>query len=102
MSDDPILAALARLETGQASLRAEVKDVRTDFLAELGKTRADLMARMDRLQARLDGVDEHLTMGLGYMDRVDRRSSALTEDNRLLGELLISLTGIVRRLERRV
>jgi hypothetical protein len=34
MSDDPILAALVRLEAGQQSLR-------TDFLGELGKTRAE-------------------------------------------------------------
>ena len=81
---DRILAALAALQEGQ------------------NKLRIDLMARMDRHQARLDNVDDHLTMGLGYADRVDRRASAVSEDNRILGELLVTLTQVVRRLEARV
>jgi hypothetical protein len=91
MSGDPILAALARLETGQGRLETEQT-----------RLRVELMERMDRLQSRLDVMDEHLTMGLGFTDRVDRRSAAQSEDNRLLGELLMSLTRLVRRLEGRV
>jgi hypothetical protein len=65
MSDDPILAALARLEAGQTALRV------------------DFMARMDRLQARVDSLDDHLTLVLGHSDRVERRAQAVSEDNRL-------------------
>jgi len=43
MSDDPILAALARLEAGQKSLR-------TDFLDELSKTRAEIMGKIADLK----------------------------------------------------
>lgn len=39
MSDEPVLAALTRLEAGQAQLQAE-----------FFRTRTDLMERMDRLQ----------------------------------------------------
>ena len=86
MSDeqDPILAALARLEQGQNRLRT------------------DLMARMDRLQHRMDSLDEHMTMGLGHSDRVERRVQSVSEDNRLLGEQMMSLTKIVRSLEGRI
>ena len=40
--DNPILAALARLEAGQTALRNAVS-------VDLTRTRVDLMARMDRL-----------------------------------------------------
>lgn len=81
---NPVLAALARLEAGQTALRV------------------DLMARMDRLQARMDSLDEHLTMGLGHADRVERRAQSVAEDNRLLGEQLMSLEKLLRQLEGRV
>src|SRR4051794_1064111 len=92
MTDDStgrILAALERLEAqlAQTATRDDVTKLRTD-----------LMARIDRLQNRMDNFDEHLTMGLGHADRVERKSAAISEDNRLLGELLMSLTRIVRQL----
>jgi len=48
------LAALARLEAGRTALQAGQASLRADFLGELGKTRSDLMERMDRLQHLLD------------------------------------------------
>jgi hypothetical protein len=86
-----ILAALDRLEQGQTQLRQ-------------GQTllRVDLMARMDRLQHRMDSFDEHLTVGLGHSDRVEKRVQAVAEDNRLLGEQLMSVTKILRQMEGRI
>jgi hypothetical protein len=95
MSDDPILAALARLEAGQTTLR-------TDFLDELGRTRADLMDRMDRLQHRLDGLDERLTTGLGNSDRVERKADGVVEQNRLLAEQMTTMHKLLRKLEARI
>ena len=66
------------------------------------KLRTDLMARMDRHQARLDNIDDHLAMDLGYSDRVHRWASAGSEDSRILGKQLMTLTHVVRRLEARV
>ena len=88
---DRILAALATLQQGQEALRAS-----------LDKTRADIMERLDRQQARLDNFDGFINLGLGAIDRVDKRTAAQTEDGRLLGQLLMELTHIVRRLEGRV
>jgi hypothetical protein len=92
-----ILAALERLEA-QVAQTATRDDV--------AKLRADLMARMDRLQSRMDSLDEHLTMGLGHTDQVDQRSrvatQAVLEDNRLLGEQVTSLHKLIRMLEARV
>jgi len=81
---DRILAALERLEAGQTSLRT------------------DLMGRMDRLQHRMDSLDDHLTMGLGHSDRVEKRAQAVSEDNRLIGEQLMSLTKLLRQMEGRI
>ena len=60
------------------------------------------MARIDRLQHRMDNLDEHLTMGLGHSDRVEQRTKAVAEDNRLLGEQVMTLTKILRQLEARI
>jgi predicted nuclease with TOPRIM domain len=102
MSDDPIMAALARLESGQATLQADLKSVRIDFLAELGQTRADIMGKIEDLQHRLAGLDDHLTMGLGNSDRVERQSDGVAEQNRLLGEQMTTMHKIIRRLEGRI
>jgi hypothetical protein len=50
VSDEPILAALARLEAGQKSLR-------TDFLDELSKTRADIMGKIADLKGEVTRID---------------------------------------------
>lgn len=91
MSDDPIMAALARLEAGIARLDA-------------GQTtlRVDLMACMDRLQGRLDGIDQHLTLGLGHSDAVERKSDGVVEQNRILREQMTSLHKLLRTLEARI
>jgi len=91
MSDDPILSALVRLESGLGRLETEQTRIRVD-----------LMARIDRIQSRLDSLDEHLTLGLGHADRVERRAQSVAEDNRLLGEQIMTLTKLLRQLEGRI
>jgi hypothetical protein len=88
MSDDPVLAAIAAL--------------RTDFLGELGTTRADIMGKIEGLQNRLDGLDDHLTMGLGNSDRVERKSDGVVEQNRLLAEQMSTMHKLLRRLVGRI
>jgi hypothetical protein len=66
------------------------------------RIRVDLMERMDRLQHRMDNLDEHLTLGLGHSDTVEVRVQSAMEGNRLLGEQIRSLTKIVRMLEGRL
>ncbi len=91
MSDDPILAALARLEAGQGRLEAEQT-----------RLRVDLMDRMDRLQHRMQELDDHLTLGLGNADRVERKADGVVEQNRLLAEQMTTMHKIIRRLEGRI
>jgi predicted nuclease with TOPRIM domain len=93
MSDDPMAAVLAAL----ADIRAQMAT--RDDVTHL---RTDLMERMNRLQHRMDSLDEHMTMGLGHSDRVEKRAQAVAEDNRLLGEQMMSLTKLLRQLEGRI
>ena len=77
MSGDPVLAALARLEAGQADVMA-----RMDRL-EQGQTalRADLMARIDRLQDRTQvGMDTLRTELMARMDRLQDSITAIRDD----------------------
>src|SRR3954468_14794233 len=65
MTDDfeaRVQTSLNRLEDGLIKLEASQTLLHTR-VRTLG---VDLMARMDRLQNRMDLLDEHLTMGLGH------------------------------------
>jgi hypothetical protein len=74
MSDDPLdrLGALAmamealfaRFEGHYNSLHAEAAELRTDVLAELGKTRSDIMGKVAELQDGITGMRDDLTVTL--------------------------------------
>jgi hypothetical protein len=84
MSDDPVLAALARLEAGQASLRGD-----------LTLLRVELMERMDRLQHSVDLVKDDVTVNYGSGDRVERLARSATDETRALAE-------VVRAMQRQI
>ena len=74
MSDDPVMAVLARIEDAQVRMEAHLdgiddrllgiddrlQSMRGDFMAELGKMRADIMEGLDRVQIVLDDIGERL------------------------------------------
>jgi hypothetical protein len=72
-----------------------------DVLAAVISTRTELMARMDRLQTRMDSINEHLLLGLGHTDRVERKLTAVSDDNRLLSEMSLVLERMVLHGRRR-
>jgi hypothetical protein len=87
MSDDPmqtVLAALARLEAGQISLRV------------------DLMARMDRLENRITAVQSDIAVNFGAADTVKRAHDNTREELRGYSEILMEMVRKVRILETRV
>ncbi len=119
--DNPILAALARLEAGQATLqqsqatlqrsqetlqqsvaalatRAELTQVR----AELTQVRVDLMARMDRLGNALADIRDDIAVNFGAVDAVKRLNDNTREEVSALSSLLTDLVRKVRALETRV
>ncbi len=71
---------------------------------EAGQTRlrVDLMERMDRLQARMDNLDEHLTMGLGHADDAVTLARSAIGSSLTHGEQIRSLEKLLLKLEARV
>ncbi len=119
--DNPILAALARLEAGQAALqqsqatlqqsvaalatRAELTPLRaelTQVRAELTQVRVDLMARMDRLGNALSDIRDDIAVNFGAVDAVKRLNDNTREEVSALSSLLTDLVRKVRALETRV
>ena len=93
MSDSPVLAALARLEAGQTRLEADVTGLkaeqtrlRSDFLAELGKTRADIMERIDRLQNAVTAIQDDIAVNMGAVDSARHVNDNTREDLKQMRE----------------
>jgi len=151
MGDDPILAALARLETGLGAARADMTDLRADmtdlradmtnlradmtdlradmtdlhadmtnlrtdmtnlrtdmtnlrvdFLEELGGTRGVLVARLDRLQARIDQLQEECFVAFAQGETVRRHSDNTRAETRGLAEEVSALVRQMRMLRTRI
>jgi hypothetical protein len=81
MSDDPVLAALARLEAG------------------LTKLRTDLMERIDRLQHTVDSVKDDIVVTYGANDRTERIAKSASDETRALGEVVRAMQRQIKRLQ---
>nr|WP_294556683.1 hypothetical protein [uncultured Rhodopila sp.] len=113
MSDSPVLAALARLEAGQTrleagqtrleaditSLKGEQARLRSDFLAELGKTRADIMERVDRLENAVTLIRDDIAVNMGAVDAVERANDNTRADVRTLGEQMSVMWKQIKQLQ---
>ena len=106
MSDSPVLAALARLEAGQTRLEADITSLkgeqarlRSDFLAELGKTRADIMERVDRLENAVTLIRDDIAVNMGAVDAVERANDNTRADVRTLGEQMSVMWKQIKQLQ---
>jgi hypothetical protein len=85
MSDDPILTALARLEAGQAKLR-------TDFLDELGKTRRDIMDKIESLR-------DDIGVNMGAVDMARKANDNTRDDVVQMRETLSTMYRRMLKIE---
>jgi chromosome segregation ATPase len=127
VSDSPVLAALARLEAGQTrleagytrleagytrleagatrleadltGLKAEQTRFRSDFLAELGRTRADIMERVDRLENAVTLIRDDIAVNMGAADAVERANENTRADVRTLGEQVSVMWKQIKQLQ---
>jgi chromosome segregation ATPase len=113
VSDSPVLAALARLEAGQTrleagytrleadvtGLKADQTRLRSDFLAELGKTRADIMERVDRLENTVTLIRDDIAVNMGAVDAVERANENTRADVRTLGEQVSVMWKQIKQLQ---
>jgi hypothetical protein len=95
MSDDPVLAALARLEAGLGNVTS-----RMDRLED-GQTqlRTDLMERIDRLQHTVDSVKDDIVVTYGANDRIERIAKSASDETRALGEVVRAMQRQIKRLQ---
>jgi hypothetical protein len=87
VSDDPTARILAAIE----SVRTEVTTLR-----------ADMMARLDRLQDRLTTQREAAVVNFGAAERAERIAKATREDVQTMGEQINALIRQVRTLSGRM
>jgi hypothetical protein len=91
MSDEPmaaVLAALGRLEAGQASLQAGQ-----------AKLRGDLMERMDRFENKLTAIRDDIAVNHGTADQVRRANDNTREELRSLGDVVMAMERQILRLK---
>ena len=65
MSDDPVLSALARLESGQGAINARLDRME----AEQTRLRVDVLSRFDRIDGRLTEVREDIVVNMARANR---------------------------------
>jgi hypothetical protein len=116
MSDDPVLAALARLEAGQGELstrlaqveagqsamRTEMATFRSGVMDELGKTRGVIMEKIEGVQADIGRIRDDIAVNFGAVDAVKRANDNTREELRSVGDLVTAMVRKVRTLEDRV
>jgi hypothetical protein len=93
------VAALTAVQEGQERIAARVEEIagaidltRADFLVELGKTRADLMERMQN-------VRDDVTVNLAAAQLAEQAARSATDQGRVLTDVLSTLTRQVRQLQ---
>jgi putative membrane protein len=81
-----------RLEARVAALSTTIDVVRSEFLAELGRTRAEVMAR-------LQNVRNDVTVNLAAAQWAERGARDAIDQGRTLTDMLYALTRQVRQLQ---
>jgi methyl-accepting chemotaxis protein len=124
MADDPVLAAIgrieakidtsvARLETkidtsvgrlgaSVASLAAALEASRREARAELAELRVAMMSRMDRMQDTVTEIRDDIGVAMGAADAMQRANDNTRELVRLQGEQLTIMFRQIKRLEEKV
>jgi len=102
MSGDPVLAALVRLEEGQARLREELSGF-TEGQAKLRddqtKLRVDLMERIDRLENRLTTIQDDIGVNMGAVSTVFDRQVGTRKEVDSTGLLVAAMMRQIHRLQ---
>jgi hypothetical protein len=87
MSDDPVLAALARLEARMAT---------RDNLTE---ARSAIMARIDRLQDSVTIQHQERIVDIGSAERSERLAKAAQEDAAAIGAIVTPLVRVMHGMQ---
>jgi hypothetical protein len=105
MSDDPVLSALSRLESGLTDVGSRLTDVEaglTGVQQSQTTLRVDVMARMDRLENKLTEMRDDMTVNIGGTWQTREALSSTRGDLHSLGEQVNIMWRQMKRLEQQV
>jgi chromosome segregation ATPase len=80
------VAAMMRLEAGQAAVQAEIAGLRTDFLSEIGNRSADIMGKVFELRTDITHIRDDIAVNMGAVDQVERINENTRSDMRQMRE----------------
>ena len=98
---EPVLAVLARLEQSVKSLEQGQKALEQGQKA-LEQGQRDIMARIDRLQDTVTGMQSDITVNYGASQHVERREEATREEVRSLTNLVFAMERQIQHLQTEV
>jgi len=93
--DEKVVGVVARLAEDVSRLDGNLS--RLD--EKLDRTRADLMARMDRLQDAMTALRDDVTVNFGIADRVDSVAESARKETRALAEVVTAMQRQIARLQ---
>jgi chromosome segregation ATPase len=90
---------LGQLEAELGRLKAEQKSLRSDLLAELGRTRSDIMERVERLENAVTLIRDDIAVNMGAVEAVERANDNTRADVRSLHEQMSIMWKQIKRLQ---
>ncbi len=94
MSDDPVLAALLRLQQSVVTVGVEIRH-------EVAELRADMSARFDRVEDKLTRLRDEVDLAMGRLDEVGSAAEGSSATQRQLWRLYRRLQTDVDELKDR-
>lgn len=103
-----------RIEVAESAILARVdREIRRPLIEHIDTRTADIMERIDRLQARVDSHADSLQVNLGASQRAEdkaaeveealrRRERARAQDMRILNDMVFAMQRQIMRLEAQV
>jgi chromosome segregation ATPase len=92
-------AGQTRFEAELGQLKAEQKSLRSDFLAELGRTRSDIMERVERLEDAVNKIRDDIAVNMGAAEAVERANENTRADLRTLQEQMWIMWKQIKQLQ---
>jgi methyl-accepting chemotaxis protein len=96
------IANLAQTSTALKAEMANLAQMTSALAADLVKTRAALMARMDRLQNELTLRNEDAMVNMGAAERAERIAKAASDEVRAMGDMVTTMARQIQRLQTEV
>ena len=115
MSDDRVMAALARLEEGQARLDEGQTRLRVDMMDRLDRhedrltnletgasqLRGDMFGHFEQIENRLNEIRDDISVNMGRADHADTSARAARDELKTMWRMIQKLQTRVEDLEKK-